>query len=397
MAKALFPLVLLFIAAFFNIGTDNSVIQFIYYTAIAMLFWLAYTIYTIPYYAIVAEITQDYDERTEIRSTSSLINTAAIFLGNALPAVVPSLFAGVVISGKHIGESLGWEITAIIMCVLSLMFGIFTVKSLKGVKLIKAEAENVTGERKKIKAIFAEMLEVLKIKPFKWFAMFIVFFLIASSMIQSSFEYMIKDCVGADPEIYMVVVIVELVVVMAAFIPIVTKVAEKKDRRFSSLVFMSIMCVGLIGCKIAGVKSIAVVLIITFFMAVGMANFWTVFYSIAYDLVEVDEFAYGSRRESVITALPQFFQKFGSAIGVWTVGFVLQLAGYNKANSVQPATVAKGIENNVTIFPAAFLVLSIIGVYLYPVTKDKFSKLKDELEKKKAGQEYSTDGLEKLV
>ena len=314
-----------------------------------------------------------------------------------MPAVVPSLFAGVVISGKHIGESLGWEITAIIMCVLSLMFGIFTVKSLKGVKLIKAEAENVTGERKKIKAIFAEMLEVLKIKPFKWFAMFIVFFLIASSMIQSSFEYMIKDCVGADPEIYMVVVIVELVVVMAAFIPIVTKVAEKKDRRFSSLVFMSIMCVGLIGCKIAGVKSIAVVLIITFFMAVGMANFWTVFYSIAYDLVEVDEFAYGSRRESVITALPQFFQKFGSAIGVWTVGFVLQLAGYNKANSVQPATVAKGIENNVTILPAAFLVLSIIGVYLYPVTKDKFSKLKDDLEKKKAGQEYSTDGLEKLV
>ena len=397
MAKALFPLVLLFIAAFFNIGTDNSVIQFIYYTAIAMLFWLAYTIYTIPYYAIVAEITQDYDERTEIRSTSSLINTAAIFLGNALPAIVPSLFAGVVISGKHIGESLGWEITAIIMCVLSLMFGIFTVKSLKGVKLIKAEAENVTGERKKIKAIFAEMLEVLKIKPFKWFAMFIVFFLIASSMIQSSFEYMIKDCVGADPEIYMVVVIVELVVVMAAFIPIVTKVAEKKDRRFSSLVFMSIMCVGLIGCKIAGVKSIAVVLIITFFMAVGMANFWTVFYSIAYDLVEVDEFAYGSRRESVITALPQFFQKFGSAIGVWTVGFVLQLAGYNKANSIQPATVAKGIENNVKILPAAFLVLSIIGVYLYPVTKDKFSKLKDELEKKKAGQEYSTDGLEKLV
>ena len=241
------------------------------------------------------------------------------------------------------------------------------------------------------------MLEVLKIKPFKWFAMFIVFFLIASSMIQSSFEYMIKDCVGADPEIYMVVVIVELVVVMAAFIPIVTKVAEKKDRRFSSLVFMSIMCVGLIGCKIAGVKSIAVVLIITFFMAVGMANFWTVFYSIAYDLVEVDEFAYGSRRESVITALPQFFQKFGSAIGVWTVGFVLQLAGYNKANSVQPATVAKGIENNVTILPAAFLVLSIIGVYLYPVTKEKFSQLKAELEKKKAGQEYSTDGLEKLV
>ncbi len=397
MAKSLFPLVFLFIASFFNIGTDNSVIQFVYYTSVAMLFWLAYTVYTIPYYAIVAEITQDYDERTNIRSTSSLINTAAIFLGNALPAVIPSLFAGVVISGKHIGDSLGWEITAIIMCVLSLIFGIITVKSLKGLKLLKAESVYEKSERKKIKAIFSEMLEVLKIKPFKWFAMFIVFFLIASSMIQSSFEYMIKDCVGADPEFYMVIVIVELVVVMAAFIPLVTKVSETKDRRFSSLLFMSVMCIGLIICKIIGLTSIPVVLAVTFFMAIGMANFWTVFYSIAYDLVEVDEFAYGSRRESVITALPQFFQKFGSAIGVWTVGFVLQLAGYDKTLETQPDAVAKGIENNVTVLPAIFLILSIIGIYFYPVTREKFALLKKELEKKKADKEYSTNGLEKLV
>ena len=272
MAKAAFPLGFMFIAAFVNIGIDSSIIQFIYYTAVAMLYWLAYTVYTIPYYAVVAEITQDYDERTEIRSTSSLINTAAIFLGNALPAVLPAIFAGLVISGRKLGDSFGWTLTAIIMAVMSIAFALITVKSLKGLSLQKADAET-SGENKTIKQIFSEFFEVLKIKPFKWFAMFIVFFLMASSMIQSSFEYMIKYLVGADPETWMTVVIIELVVVMALFIPLVTKIAETKDRRFSSILFMSIMCIGLIVCRIIGVRTIPAVLAVTFFMAMGMANF----------------------------------------------------------------------------------------------------------------------------
>ena len=188
------------------------------------------------------------------------------------------------------GDSFGWTVTAVIMSVMSVLFACITVKSLKGVALQKAEAAPSGNERKSIKVIFSEFFEVLKIKPFKWFAMFIVFFLMASSMIQSSFEYMIKHLVNKDPETWMTVVIIELVVVMAAFIPLVTKIAETKDRRFSSILFMSLMCAGLIICRIIGVRSIAVVLAVTFFMAMGMANFWTVFYSMAYDLVEVDEF-----------------------------------------------------------------------------------------------------------
>lgn len=397
MAKAAFPLMFTFIAAFVNIGSQSSVIQFIYYTAVAMLFWLAYTVYTIPYYAVVAEITQDYDERTEIRSTSSLINTAAIFLGNALPAVLPSLFAGLVFSGKKAGDSFGWTATAVIMSVMSLAFALITVKSLKGVALQKAETTAAETDKKSIKIIFSEFFEVLKIKPFKWFAMFIVFFLMASSMIQSSFEYMIKYLVNKDPETWMTVVIIELVVVMAAFIPLVTKIAEAKDRRFSSILFMSLMCAGLIICRIIGVRSIAVVLAVTFCMAMGMANFWTVFYSMAYDLVEVDEFAYGTRRESVITALPQFFQKFGAAVGVWTVSLILQLTGYNAELAVQNAKTVNGIENNVTLIPAAFLVLSVLGAVMYPITREKFALLGRELEKKRASEKHSTDGLEKII
>ncbi|MCR4926169.1 MAG: MFS transporter [Clostridiales bacterium] len=410
MARAAFPMGLAFVGAFLNIGSNSGVVQFIYYTAMAMLFWLAYTVYTIPYYAVVAEITQDYDERTSIRGTSSLINTLAILSGNAVPAILPGVFAGMGIS-----ISMGWTTTAICMAVFAILFALLASFSLRGIRLQKAEAVAEQGEKKKIKDIFVEFISVFKIKPFKWFMMFIVFFLIASSMIQTSFVYMIKDCVRPQPnafsnavlgamgdgitisDIYMFVVILVLISTMAVFIPIVTTIAEKKDRRTSSLIFMSIMAVGLIICRIIGVHSIPVLIGITASMAIGMANFWTVFYSMAYDLVEVDEFVTGVRRESVITAVPQFFQKFGAAIGVWSVSLMLQACGYNGSLEVQSAKVVSGIENIVTIVPAIVLAISIFGMVKYPITKKTFTHLKEELEKKRENKEFDQTGFEKLI
>lgn len=391
MARAAFPMGLLFVSAFTNIGVEAQLMQFIYYTCVTMLFWLAYTVYTIPYYAVVAEITQDYDERTAIRGTSSLINTLAILSGNAVPAVLPSAFMALGLS-----ETLGWTSTAACMSVLAVLFALLAVRSLKGVRLQKAEILN-GNDKKSAAQTVRDFLRVLKIKPFKWFTAFIIFFLIASSMIQSSFVYMIKYCIGEDPDKYMVVVILVLVSSMALLIPVVTRLAEKKDRRFSSLLFMSIMLTGLIFCKIIGVNSVFALIAVTVFMAAGMANFWTVFYSMAYDLVEVDEFANGTRRESIITALPQFFQKFGAAVGVYSVSIILDFCGYDGNLGVQSARVISGIENTVTLAPAFSLIISVIGVFFYPITKKRFALLKTQLENKRSGKKYDTAGLEKII
>ena len=117
----------------------------------------------------------------------------------------------------------------------------------------------------------------------------------------------------------------------------------------------------------------------------------------AYDLVEVDEFVNGKRRESMITAFPQFFPKFGAAIGMWLAGQVLDLGGYNGTLAVQPDSAKDAIENIATVIPAAFLVLALIGIIMYPVTKERFALLTSQLEKKRSGEEYNTKGLEKLI
>ena len=390
MFRAAFPMAILIVACFTDIGMFGNVGKFIYYLAFTMLFWLAYTVYTIPYYAVVAEITPDYDERTDIRGLSALINAAGIFTGNALPAILPTALVGLGLSAR-----MGWLGTALALSLLSITFAMIAVRSLRNVVLKKADAVS-TGEKRTAKAIFRSFIEVLKIKPFKWFVLFVFTFLITSSMIQSNFMYLIEKCLGmyskTQKDNMMVIVIVVLVATIALLTPIVTKVAEIKDRRFATILFFSISFAGLVAGKIIHINSLPMLIYDAFFMAVGAACFWTVFYSMAYDLVEVDEFVSGQRREGIITALPQFFQKFGSAVGMWLVSLVLKLSGYDTGTAT-----AGVIENSSTIIPAAFLAISIFGVIMFPVTKKRFHKLQEVLAKKNLGEEYDTTGLEKMI
>lgn len=386
MFRAAFPVGITFIGAFIPLGDTSDIFKFIFYTAMTMLFWLAYTVYTIPYYAVVAEITEDYDERTDIRGKSSLFNTVAILLGNAVPALVPGL-----IIGMGVSASVGWLLTAALLAVLAVISAVVASLSLRGIELKKA---NEVGAKEKVKV--SEYLQILKIKPFRWFVMFVFFFLIASAMIQTNFAYLVQSRLGMSDD-GMVIVIITLVASMGLMIPIVTKLAEKTDRRKAGIIFISIMFVGLIIIKFIGIDGTPMLIASVFAVALGLACFWTIFYSMAYDLVEVDEFVNGKRRESMITAFPQFFQKFGAAIGMWIAGQVLDLGGYDGTLAVQSDSAKDAIENIATVIPAAFLVLALIGIIMYPVTKERFALLTSQLEKKRSGEEYNTEGLEKLI
>ena len=385
MARAIFPMAVAVLAAFVILPDAAEGVRFAYYAVVTMLFWLCYTFYTIPYYAVVAEITQDYDERTRIRGLSSLINTGAISLGNILPAVLPGVFVGL---GLSLVE--GWLPTIAVLALLSLLFGIITVRSLRGAKLLRTAAKQTRFD------FFKTMSSIWRLRPFKAFTVFIFFYLIASSMIQANIVFTIINCVGLTQD-FMAVIVGVLVATMLIFIPLTTWIAERQDRRTACLIMFSLMLIGLIIVKILGITSVPVLIGEAVAMAVGTAAFWTVFYSISYDLVEVDEMTNGTRREGAITAIPQFIQKFGAAIGVWLAGVLLALYGFNSDLAVQSEETVRGIENIGTTIPAVFLLISIIGLFFYPVTKKRFTKLHAALKKKRAGEAYSTEGFDELV
>lgn len=410
MRVSILPLAVVFIAAWTSIGAGftSQAAKIILYTLISMGIWIFYTLYSIPYYAVVAELTEDYDERTSIRSLSSLLNAVCVGLANILPALVPTI--AVLLGKKH--ESNAYAVIAAAISILSVVLGFVCCKSLKGVYTPREAKAGEQVEKVTIKSTFGAFGDILKLKPAKWFLLFVFFFLAMSSMIQANLTYMVIDCIGMEYDTGIVFVILSLVVFMGVTVPIVEKVAEKKDRRFASLLFLSIVFVLEILIKILGLDftlgSFKIMCIVSpAVLGIAIGTFWTLFYSMGYDLVELNEFKTGERRESTITALPQLTQKFGSAFGILMAGMLLSAYGYDSSGDIAGSEslfakvtdpkIINGMENISTLIPAVILGVSILCLALYPMTRKRFNALMVQLEKKRKGEAYTTEGFEKLL
>lgn len=406
MKRAILPLAIVYMLSWLNwkniAGITSMGVTVLIYIVLTMSIWLFYTLYTIPYYSVVAEITEDYDERTSIRSLASLLNALAIALGNVLPALV----ATVVFS-----HAITYFDVSVIMSFMAAVLGFVCVASLKGIFLAKAEKPPVKVKKSQaLSDTFRGFRDMLKIRSFRLFMLFVFLFLFATAMIQSNFSYTVVYCIGLEYDTGIIIVVATLVVTIAAVTPISEKLAKRKDKRFSCLVFVFICAVCLLIIKllgldfcIGGLHIMAVML--PFSAAIGLGAFWTLFYAMAYDFVEIDEFISGERRESLITAFPQFIQKMGSGCGIFAQGILLTLYGYEKSASdydnvfaaITDAKIINGMTNITTIFPAVLLILSLIGVILLPTTREKMELLSQKLEKRRAGEEVTSEGIEALV
>lgn len=408
MKLSILPLAVIFIVAWTSIGAgfSSQTAKIILYTVISMCIWVFYTMYTIPYYAVVAELTEDYDERTQIRSTASLLNAGAVGLGNVLPALVPTV---AILLGERF-ESNAYAVVAAIISIMAVALGFICIKSLDGVYKPKPIVNG--NDKSTVRDTFRAFSEILRMKPSKFFLIFVFFFLAGSSMIQSNLTYMVVDCIGMDYDTGIVYVIISMVVSMAIIVPIVEKVAEKKDRRFACITFLTITIIGEIIVKLIGLDATVgnfkiMTIVCAALLGMGAGTFWTLFYSMGYDLVELDELKTGERRESIITALPQLIQKFGSAFGILMAGQLLSAYGYDSSMDtagqeslikvVTDPHIVGGMENISTVIPAAFIAVSVTALIFYPMTRKNVSKLNEALAEKRNGKSYSTEGLEKLL
>lgn len=87
MIAALVPLMVFMILIFVAVNF-SPIVSFIYYVAMGILYWTAYKVYVIPYYALGAEITDDFDDRTNLRGISGVAMYIAMWFVSSGPMVI---------------------------------------------------------------------------------------------------------------------------------------------------------------------------------------------------------------------------------------------------------------------------------------------------------------------
>jgi GPH family glycoside/pentoside/hexuronide:cation symporter len=353
-----------------------------------MLFWTFYTGYVIPYFALGAEMTQDFNERTSLRVWASVAIQLSVMLASAVP---PLIIERTVVGGQ--AEFVGWRNVGILFGIIIFAAIFICWKSTKGTELSSNKTKISKEERKNI---FVTIIQILKLKPSVPLAGSIFCWSLATAMASSGPVYMMTNNLGFDAAKQSTFFVINTLIGIA-WLPVISYMSKTIGKKKAYIITMLVGGLLMAAFGFIGITGFATIILWALAFQFGNSSFWTLYYSMMYDISEIDEFVNGNRREGIITALMAFFQKLGAAVGTWITGMVLALGAYDGMADVQAQSALDAITYNCTFIPGLIGGLAALFGILYPITGGRFEALSRALEAKKAGKEYSTKGFEKLV
>ena len=349
--------------------------KFWYYLVVALFLDFAFTAVNVPYAALTAELTQDYDERTRLSS----VRMSFSIIGGVLAA----FFHGIIVSMYPDDPKLGYTISAAIWSV-----------AIAGPCFI-----TFFGTREPDFAINAKpptegpgYLEGLRIalsnKAFILVTLIYMLSWLAIQFAQNNLQLYTKDWIKLDMQLFSFLL---LAIQFSSFIWVLiwAKVSEKIGKQNVYYLGAGFFVLALMGLFFLQPGQYVLTFVLAAVAGIGISVGYLVPWSMVPDVIELDELETGQRREGVFYGFFVFLQKMGLALGLFVSGWVLELSGYINAtpglpDPIQPDSALLAMRVLIGPVSAAILLLSFLAVRAYPITRQRHAEIRAELEKKKA-------------
>lgn len=381
---AIIPLFLSYLLLFTRISGITTAAANIYFLIMTLLFWMSYSCFCIPYYSIGASMTMNNEERTKIRMLSQIIQYIGVFFSTVAPTMFVSFF-----KAQGFSDYSAWHYTAWVEGVLCVITLVIVFLSTKGIELDFQEAPR----EKKQSHFFQDYIQVLSVKPYLLMTLSSLFFRIGYCLFLTTMAYFFLYVVAlSEMQMSMCTMIISFggILVIALLMKLVEKI--DKTKLYSVLVMAS--GIAMIIFNFIEVNSVGIACLLACCYVIGSSAYWSMNMPIMYDSIEIDEFQSGKRREGTMTSVYLLCQKAGYAIAAAAIGAVLANVGYDETlGAGNPEHVLNAIQIMFCLVSGISFVLSGIMIVFYPLKQDVYKKMYRELEKKRAGKEYSTDGF----
>ncbi|MGJ3250551.1 MAG: MFS transporter [Elainellaceae cyanobacterium] len=346
----------------------STMAKFWYYVVVSIIFFTTYTSVNLPYAALTAELTQDYDERTNLSSFRLAFSLAGAVLGLALgfifAANIPNL------ESQHL--FLG--ITCAVLSVLPLYWCIWGTRGrLRYNAERKAQQSANSGDRhlsslpiqSQFKIVFSNrpFLFVIGIYLLSWLALQITAAII---------PYFVVNWMGLD-SYFSVALIVQGCAIPMLFV--CSAISQKVGKRGIYFIGMSFWIVVQAGLVFLQPDQVGLMYVLALAASFGVATAYVVPWSMLPDVIELDELQTGQRREGVFYSFMTLLQKMGLAIGIFLVGYALEFAGFvsrtpGQPIPEQPESALLAIRLAIGPLPTLCLILGLVLVYFYPLTRE---------------------------
>lgn len=368
---------------FTNLGLNPTMTK-VYFIGVAVAYYTCMTLLDVPYTALGAEMTTNYDERSSLASYRNILSQGANFATALIFFLLP-FFA------ERLGSmSAGWSATMAIYGAAATIMILIGWKATSGYELSELTShEHIT---------FRDYISVLKNRPFRNVVYMYSLSILAMGFVNTVLIYFLFFVGGlAEEQVPIALMIVfGFSIVFAPLINIVSQKLSKKiawvfgmgSWAITLFLFPMVIIPGLVN-PVWGAYAML------FFSSIGVTAQYQVAWSMIPDCVELDEFKTGNRREGLYYATATFIQKVATAIAMGIAGLLLGKIGYSDASQITPE-VTEGIKYLFALGSSIPLAISALVVLATPMSRVRHSHLLEAITNKKEGKPFTIDGFKAL-
>ena len=376
---------------FCNIKAGSGV-KAVYYIAVNMLYWLAMTTCVIPHISLGSELTEDFDERTELRTWA----VAFMGIGTLIAVGTPLLLVDAYT--KLLGtSSAGWALAGVTYGALTTLAYQICCRALKGKEpenpMLKEQAEEI-GRKELLSQFFGNAKKAFSNKSLLRLILITFFVNVVVTLGSGLAIYLFKYVFAFTDAESSIVYTLQGVLVIAATV-VIGMAAIRFDKKLVMTAGIIIYMLSYIVILVLPLNWTTIVISVILF-ALGNSGYWTMIYAMSYDASIVEQLRSGERPDGLYTSLIGLFMKFGNALGSVIVGVGLQLIGFSEAVEEQTASVVVGIRWLYALGPAVVLAIGLIFAVSYPLTRKRFEELSKQAELAENGAEINHTVLEGL-
>lgn len=344
-----------------------------------LLFYLAFTMFSVPYIALGMELSPDYHERTSVVAFRSIIAqagglvVASLYWFNSLP-MFDDFADGMKVSGIVIGVA---------VLVLTL---VAAITSREHPSLLKRQVNKPSV------SLMTSVRETISHKPFLMIIAITVLLLIGTLMVNHLGAYIsIYYVFGGDKgpafgKMMTCVLWISKIGTLSS-IPLLTMLSKRVGKRNALLAAISLALVGTLlkwFCYTPAHPYLQ--LVPALLVSSAFAGIWALVNAMIPDVVDLDELQTGERREGMFSAVYGWTYKLGVALALVVSGYVLNLSGFDVDLPQQTERSIFLMRLCFTVVPSAAIVLAFVVTWIYPVSEQRSYEIRQKLEQQREAQ-----------
>ncbi len=343
---------------------------FWYYTAISILFNTFYTIVNLPYTALTAELTQDYDERTSLNSFRFTFS-----IGGSILALVIGLVIFLVIPSNRSQQYLLLGAICAIISVFPVYWCVWgTKKRAQAVATLHPQTEQTVS---------IPLLQQLKIaftnRPFLFVVGIYLCSWLAVQLTAGIIPYFVTSWMRL-PQWHISLVLLAVQGTAMSMLFVWSAISRRYGKQAVYFMGMSVWMIAQSGLFFVQPGQVVLMYVLAVLAGFGVSTAYLVPWSMLPDVIELDELNTGQRREGIFYSFIVFVQKICLGIAVNVVLQQLGAAGYIKPTNeipipIQPDSVLQVIRFSIGPIPAIALICGLVLTYFYPLTREMHAQI----------------------